>query len=144
MKKLLGVVLILFVTSFVVAQNNNAWNDLADVTFKAEMNLEMGVEVEMPVFGPSAMALDGAVIRITGYIIPTDEGMNMEYLIFSAYPFAACFFCGGAGPETVMEVYLSETVNYTTKPITIEGRLELNHTDINQLMYLLKDAKKVK
>ena len=54
-----------------------------------------------------------------------------------------CFFCGGAGPETVMEVYAKEAINYTAEPITIRGRLQLNSGDINRLIYSLSEAKLV-
>ena len=51
-----------------------------------------------------------------------------------------CFFCGGAGPETVMEVEASEDVEYTAEQITLQGKLVLNADDVNRLMYLLVDA----
>jgi hypothetical protein len=55
-----------------------------------------------------------------------------------------CFFCGGAGPETVMEVISKEPIKYTTEAITIKGKLDLNANDINRLMYGLKDAELIK
>ena len=66
-----------------------------------------------------------------------------KHIILSSLPIAACFFCGGSGPETVAEAYLMEEVKYTAKPVTVTGRLELNDTDYDQLMYILKDAKVV-
>ena len=51
-----------------------------------------------------------------------------------------CFFCNGAGPETVMEVYAKESIKYTSEPIIIKGKLELNDSDINRLFYALHDA----
>ena len=55
-----------------------------------------------------------------------------------------CFFCGGAGPETVMEVEALEPVEYTAEQVTLTGKLTLNDSDINRLMYLIKDAKLTK
>ena len=61
--------------------------------------------------------------------------------VVSALPIAACFFCGGSGPETVAEAYLNDEVRYTSKPVTVTGTLTLNDTDYDQLMYILNDAK---
>jgi hypothetical protein len=55
-----------------------------------------------------------------------------------------CFFCGGAGPETVMEVQSTEPVKYTAEPVTIKGKLVLNADDVNRLMYLLEEVVLVK
>jgi len=54
-----------------------------------------------------------------------------------------CFFCGGAGPETVMEVEAREPIEYTADPITLKGTLHLNPDDINALMYKMTDARQV-
>lgn len=61
----------------------------------------------------------------------------------SAYPYNMCFFCGGAGPETVMEVTANDPVKYSTSRITLRGKLQLNDADINKLMYQLTDAELV-
>ena len=57
-----------------------------------------------------------------------------------------CFFCGGAGPETVLEAESKDrkTIKYTSKEITIKGKLKLNKDDINHLNFILKEAVFVK
>jgi len=55
-----------------------------------------------------------------------------------------CFFCGGAGPETVMEVEAVEEVAFTAEQIEIRGILRLNNEDINKLMYRLEEVRPVK
>ena len=55
-----------------------------------------------------------------------------------------CFFCGGAGPETVIEVQAAEAIKYSAEAVTIQGKLALNDEDINHLMYALSDVKLVK
>ena len=54
-----------------------------------------------------------------------------------------CFFCGGAGPETVMEVTALEGIEYTAEPIIIKGVLRLNDSDINKLMYAIEEVELV-
>ena len=63
--------------------------------------------------------------------------------VFSAFPYNMCFFCGGAGPETVMEIEALEAVEYSADAITLRGKLQLNDSDINRLIYSLTDARVV-
>jgi hypothetical protein len=51
-----------------------------------------------------------------------------------------CFFCGGAGPETVMEIEAKDPVKYTAEQIVLKGILSLNSDDINHLMYKLSEV----
>ena len=103
----------------------------------------LGFKIDVPVFSQDVQALDGKEVTITGYIIPVEGYKSHKEFIFSAYPYNMCFFCGGAGPETVMEVVSVEPVPYTADPVTIKGVLRLNATDINRLMYALEEVKKI-
>lgn len=103
----------------------------------------LGFKIDKPVFSEPIKALEGEEIRVKGYIIPVEGYKDQTEFVFSAYPYSMCFFCGGAGPETVMEVEARESVKYTADPITLKGKLELNADDINALMYKLKDAREV-
>ena len=87
--------------------------------------------------------LDGKVIQVRGYIIPTEGYKSHTEFIFSAFPYSMCFFCGGAGPETVMEVTTKTPVKFTAEAIILNGTLRLNADDINRLMYFLEDAEQV-
>jgi hypothetical protein len=80
------------------------------------------------------------VIYLSGYLIPIDLVSN-TYVI-SAFPNASCFFCGGAGPESVMELQLIKANrNYRTDEWKrFKGRLCLNKDDEKHLHYLLEDA----
>ena len=103
----------------------------------------LGFKIDVPVFSQDVLALEGKEVTITGYIIPVEGYKSHKEFIFSAYPYNMCFFCGGAGPETVMEVVALEPVPYTADPVTIKGVLRLNATDINRLMYALEEVKKI-
>ena len=59
------------------------------------------------------------------------------------FPITCVFFCGAAGPETVMEVYAEAPIEYTAAEVTIRGTLQLNDNDINRLIYALIDAEEV-
>lgn len=118
------------------------WKTLGKVTFKMKKDDLMGYDVEVPIFSKEVKALAGETIEIKGYIIPVEGYKQQGYFVFSAYPYNLCYFCGGAGKETVMEVFTKKntTIKYTAKPITIKGKLILNSKDINKLMYLLEDT----
>lgn len=122
----------------------NLWKTLGKITFKKQYDDLLGFKVDVPVFSPEILAMEGKVVTVKGYIIPVEGYKSHKEFVFSAYPYNMCFFCGGAGPETVMEVYAKDAIKYTAEPVTIKGKLELNSTDVNRLIYALNDVTLVK
>ena len=121
----------------------NLWKTLAKITFRKEYDEIMGFKVDVPVYSEDVKALEGKTVEVKGYIIPVEGYKTHKEFVFSAYPYNMCYFCGGAGPETVMEVTATEPVKYTAEPVVLRGTLQLNSGDINRLLYSLKDAKQV-
>ena len=142
MKKLffLSLVLLLSGLSTQVSAQDNLWKTLAKITFEKQYDEMLGFKVDVPVFSQQVKDLSEQEVEIKGYIIPVEGYKNHKEFIFSAFPYNMCFFCGGAGPESVMEVYAKEPIKYTAEPIVIRGKLELNDSDINRLIYGLKEA----
>lgn len=132
-----------FSISMVNAQENS-WKTLSKITYKKEYDELMGFKIDKPVFSDQIKALEGKSITIKGYIIPTDGYKSHKEFIFSAFPYSMCFFCGGAGPETVMEVQAKEGIKFTAESITLKGILRLNSDDINRLMYKIEQVELVK
>jgi hypothetical protein len=116
------------------------WKTLAKITFKKEYSEIMGFKVDVPVFSEEVKKLEGKDIIVRGYIIPVEGYKSHKEFVFSAFPYNMCFFCGGAGPETVMEVYAKRPVEYSAQAVTLKGKLMLNDDDINRLMYAIMDA----
>ncbi|MGB1217866.1 MAG: hypothetical protein ACPG5P_08305 [Saprospiraceae bacterium] len=116
------------------------WQTLGQLTFKKQFDEFMGFKVDVPVFSDEVKNLDGQEVIIRGYIIPTEGYKSHTSFVFSAYPYNMCYFCGGAGPETVMEVETVEPIEYTAEPIVIKGILHTNSGDINRLFYSLTEA----
>lgn len=139
MKRLITVLTILAIAVSVSAQGD-IWQQLSKITYKKEYSEIMGFKVDVPVFAEDVQKLDGTEITIKGYIIPIEGYKSHTEFVFSAFPYSMCFFCGGAGPETVMEVFATEGVKYTDDPVTLKGKLSLNNSDINRLIYSLTDA----
>ena len=132
-------------STLLVAQSDAAsvWQDLAKVSYEKKYDELLGFKVDIPVFAKDIQAMEGEMIEISGYIVPVEGYKSHKEFVFSAFPYNMCFFCGGAGPETVMEVTATEPVKYSTDRITLRGRLKLNNENINQLMYILEDAEQV-
>ncbi len=126
------------------AQDENVWKTLSKISYKKEYDEILGFKVDIPVFSENIKELEGTEITVKGYIIPVEGYKNHKEFIFSAFPYNMCFFCGGAGPETVMEVEALEEVAFTAEQIVIKGILRLNNEDINKLMYRLEEVKAVK
>lgn len=120
--------------------DENLWKTLSKITYKKEYDELLGFKIDKPVFSDDIKAKEGEIVTVKGFIIPTEGYKSHTEFIFSAFPYSMCFFCGGAGPETVMEVVADSPVKYTAEAITLRGKLVLNADDINRLMYALVDA----
>jgi len=120
------------------------WKFLSHVEFKDKYFAEYEAWYLVPVFDKKVKALDGQQIMIKGYLIPMDvEGGKYA---LSAYPFSACFFCGGAGPETVISLQFDEKPKRfeTDEYLTFTGKLKLNSSDFDEFSYILESAKPLK
>ncbi len=140
MKNIALFLFVFTVSITAVSAQSKMWKTLAKITYKKEYDEMLGFKVDVPVFSDEIQELSGKEIEIKGYIIPVEGYKSHKEFIFSAFPYNMCFFCGGAGPETVMEIYAKEPIKYTAEPVTLKGKLELNSTDINRLIYALNDA----
>ncbi len=117
------------------------WQALSDVEFKDVYLEELDAYYWMPTFGPQVMAAEGKEFFITGYMIPVD--VDEDFYVLSRYPFANCFFCGGAGPESVIDLRFpgkSERAYQTDDRLSFRGTLRLNADDVYQMNYILEGA----
>lgn len=123
--------------------NQITWKHLSHVEFNEKYTEEVQAYVPYPVFHPSIQKLGGEKVIIQGYIIPIEETGDETLLVLSAFPFSACFFCGMAGPETIMDIQLKEKLSERLKQdevVSFKGRLRLNDSDLYYLNYILEDA----
>ncbi len=120
------------------------WKTLSNVDFNKKWNKEEKMFILEPVFGETVKALAGKTVEITGYMIPIDIESN--YYVLSANPYASCFFCGGAGPESVMSIKFKKVSRRfdTDERLTLKGKLVLNTQDLEELNYILQDAELIK
>lgn len=120
------------------------WKLLAKVEFHDKYYPEYEAWYLYPEFSERVKALDGKPVIIKGYVIPLDVDEGLYAL--SAYPFSACFFCGGAGPESVMKLnFKNKPPRYETDDVVnFTGTLKLNDSDVDDFNYILEDAREVK
>ena len=117
------------------------WAELADVDFKDVYLEELDSYYWKPVFGDQVLAAEGDDVYITGYVIPVD--LDEDFYVLSRYPFANCFFCGGAGPESVVDLRFKDSDHrtyQTDERLTFHGNLRLNADDVYQMNYILDGA----
>ncbi len=125
-----------------VAQEKLNWVDFADVTFKSEYNELYKANYLVPTFGKTITSYQGKKIKIKGYFL--DIAGDGSMLLLSQNPMAACYFCGGSGPESIIEIIFKEKPNFKTdEVIEVVGTLKLNNEDVEHCNYILEDAKGV-
>lgn len=124
---------------------DNIWVTLMKIKWVKKYNKKYKTNMFYPKFNKATLALHGKTVVVKGHLIPTEMYAGRgEFVVLSALPFKSCYFCGAAGPESVMEVHLKRrrTTFHATK-LAFKGRLELNHNDPDHLIYILKDAVQV-
>ena len=125
----------------VIGQEPLGWNILADVTFTEKWDEDLQAYWLIPTFGKQPKAYENKLIILEGYFIPVD--MENNFHVLSKYPYSSCFFCGRAGPETVVELQLDEKVVKRIsmdQRITVQGTLVLNKSDYEHCNYILQAA----
>lgn len=138
--KLVLILSILFVNNMEEPPGPKGWDIFDEVVFQSTYFDEVGAYFEVPVFNDDLIAMQKSEISLTGYYIPLEID---SVFMLSASPFSSCFFCGGAGPETIAEIQF-EKLSKLPKPdelIKVKGKLKLNNTDINHMNFILQDAK---
>jgi hypothetical protein len=137
------ILLFIFLSVGVVAfgQTKDLWNEFAKTKFEPKYYEKIGEYLFYPNFSAEVKALEGKEVTIQGFYVPfaPEDG---DYIILSKYPMSQCFFCGGAGPESIAEVVLikSNQKFQVDDLVTVKGKLKLNAEDIEHVNFILKDA----
>ncbi|HEY8388627.1 MAG TPA: hypothetical protein VIK74_08490 [Parasegetibacter sp.] len=116
------------------------WDFLSNVEYEARFNKEAQLDFMYPIFGKDVKALNGKLCYISGYMIPLN--INEGLYALSATPFSSCYFCGKSGPESVVSLkFKNKPKKYKTDDrVTIKGILHLNDVDVNDFIYIFKQA----
>lgn len=125
-----------------MAQNNDVWGTLSMISTTAEYNEDYGYEIQKISVSPVVQLLENTEIEVEGYIIPLSGKIKQSHFMLSSLPANMCFFCGKAGPETAMQVFMKndEKVAFSDTKIKVKGRLIINPNAQNEILYTLEDA----
>lgn len=120
------------------------WELLSTVEIVKGFDEFMGAEIEKPKFSEQLKLQQGKEITLEGFIIPLQQEGDQDYFILSRFPYQSCFFCGQAGPETVVEVYSDVKFRYTDERVRVTGILKLNEDNPLHLFYVVEATDVIK
>ena len=124
---------------FQPSMQSKLWSTLLDIEYETQ-----GVYGYIPKFTDAHQLLDKKEVTIKGYMYPLEAYEKQTFFMLSANPLNACFFCGGSGPESAIEVNSPDGIPLKDGVVTIKGILSLNTEEPERLFYILNEAKLVK
>ncbi|MEZ4888637.1 MAG: hypothetical protein R3E32_28185 [Chitinophagales bacterium] len=123
----------------ITAQSDLPWEIMLDAKFKYTYDVEQDIWYNKPQFNDKVKKMEGKEVIVEGFMVPVD--VTGDVYVLSAFPYSACFFCGAAGKESVMEIRMKDSNQHfkMDQMLTFKGKLDLVD-DVYGLMYLLEDA----
>ena len=119
-----------------------SWKLLGIIKYLKKPDKDYPEGVMFPIINSELKTKNKKKIVMSGFIIPID---NVSYAL-SKNVFASCFFCGQAGPETIMGIKFKGTTPKlkTDQYVTLEGTFRYNDNDVNDWIYHIENAVIVK
>jgi len=123
------------------AHSPDGWMLFGKVKFNPRFFKEYNEYFVVPTFDSKIKSFEGTEITLRGHYLPMDLENN-RVILLSKYPYSQCFFCGGAGPESVAEIVFpsKHPKLKADQIITVVGKLQLNDIDVTHMNFILKDA----
>ena len=120
-----------------VANDTLTWKMLGDIKYSRKKHATYG-EVEFPQVNMKLKMMQKKTVFMSGFIVPID---NKSYAL-SKNVFAACFFCGKSGPETIAGIkFKGATPKLKTDTyVTLKGTFRYNETDVEDWIYHIENA----
>ncbi len=132
------LILLFLVLPTALQAQSGLWYTLSKVEWQYKFSETYGQDIGYPSFSPEVKDLNGKEVTIKGFYMPVET--EDESAIFSAFPYANCFFCGGAGIESVLAVFMKKPQKFDLdQQVMFKGKLELNDGETG-LIYNLRDA----
>ncbi len=132
---------LVFISTSSFAQTTDTWTSFAKTKFEAKYNDKAAEYFLYPGFPDELKNQVGKEVSLEGYYLPIEVEGN-AYIILSKFPYSQCFFCGGAGPESIAEVTfkVKQAKFEPDQYLRVKGKLKLNVDDIDHGNFLLEDA----
>lgn len=127
---------------FMQTADTLTWKLLSVIKFIKKPDKDYPDGVMFPIINSSLKEKNKKKIVMSGFIIPID---NVSYAL-SKNVFASCFFCGQAGPETIMGIKFKGATPKlkTDQYVTLVGTFRYNDNDVNDWIYHIENAVIVK
>ena len=137
----LFIVVIFSLMSFSANGQANGWDLFAKTKFETKYNDKAAEYFLYPVFAKELKDLVGKEVSLEGYYLPI-EIQDDAYIILSKFPYSQCFFCGGAGPESIAEITfkVKKEKFEMDEFIHVKGILKLNEGNIEHGNFILENA----
>lgn len=115
-----------------------SWKLLGQIKYVKKPSADYPEGVMFPIVNPTLKAKNKKTIVMSGFIIPID---NKNYAL-SKNVFASCFFCGQAGPETIMGIkFKNPNIKLKTDQyVTLTGTFRYNDNDVDDWIYHVENA----
>ena len=120
-----------------ISSDTLTWKMLGDIKYTRKKHATYG-EVEFPQVNMKLKMMQKKTVYMSGFIVPID---NKNYAL-SKNVFAACFFCGKSGPETIAGIkFKGATPKLKTDTyVTLKGTFRYNETDVEDWIYHIENA----
>ena len=124
--------------AYVTASDTLTWKLLAQIKYLKKPSKDYPEGVMYPVINSTLKTKNKKPITMSGFIIPID---NKTYAL-SKNVFASCFFCGQAGPETIMGIkFKNPNMKLKTDQyVTLQGTFRYNDSDVDDWIYHIDNA----
>jgi hypothetical protein len=136
-----SLLLTALLVTFTAKAQTDTWALFAKTKFEARYNEKAAEYFLYPAFAQDLKDLVGKEISLEGYYLPIDIDGD-AYIILSKFPYSQCFFCGGAGPESIAEVTfkVKQGKFEMDQYLRVKGKLKLNEGNIDHGNFILEEA----
>lgn len=118
-----------------------SWNLLEQTRLNDRTDPNTKMIYTRPTFPPRIQALAGKPIKVSGWMMPLENGSRQRHFVLLAYP-PGCPFHLHALPNQFIEVYATAPVRVDgINPTIVTGTLELTGQDESGIFYRLRNAR---
>ena len=131
-KILIGMIVVSSLFSFKSDTIKITWNELAKIDYFEKEISEYEI-MYIPIISDKIKKLNKKTLKISGFVIPVDDNVYA----LSKNKYSSCFFCGKAGPESVIGLTFKGKIPLfkTDDFITVIGEFKVNDKNPDDWVY---------